>query len=65
MKLDDGRYECALCGAVLDVPLVGEPQVVIHAASGQRSMRVLSVNGVEVHRCEVGTARAAHEARSA
>jgi hypothetical protein len=53
MRLNDGRYECVHCGAVLDIPLVGEPKVMIHGASGEPNMRVLSLNGKEIHRCDV------------
>jgi hypothetical protein len=57
MRLQDGRYECALCGAVLDIPLVQNPTAVIHAASGEPNMRVLSYNGREIHRCELSPQR--------
>ena len=54
MRLHDGRFECTLCGAVLDIPAEKVPLVVIVAASGQPNMRTIRVDGVEVHRCEVG-----------
>ena len=54
MRLHDGRYECAHCGALLDIPLVGEPVATMHAASGEPNVRVLSYNGVEIHRCDIG-----------
>jgi hypothetical protein len=57
MRLVDGRYECAHCGAVLDIPLVENPTVVVHAASGQPNMRVLRYQGREIHRCEVSSRR--------
>jgi hypothetical protein len=53
MRLVDGRYECAHCGEVLDIPFGAEPTVVFHAASGKPNMRVILVDGVEVHRCNV------------
>ena len=53
MRLNDGRYECAHCGAVLDIPLVEEPKVTIHAASGKPNMRVLTRHGKEIHRCDL------------
>ena len=53
MRLVDGRYECAHCGAVLELEREAEPMVVFHAGSGQPNMRVISVDGHEVHRCEV------------
>jgi hypothetical protein len=49
----NGRYECAQCGAVLDIDAANVPCVVFHAASGQPNMRVVKVNGRELHRCEV------------
>jgi hypothetical protein len=45
MRLHDGRYECAHCGEILDIPLVDRPQVVIHAASGKPNMRALTLDG--------------------
>jgi hypothetical protein len=54
MRLHDGRYECTLCGAVLDIPAEKVPVVVIVAAGGQPNMRTIRVDGVEIHRCELG-----------
>jgi hypothetical protein len=53
MRLHDGRYECAHCGEILDIPLVDRPQVVIHAASGKPNMRALTLDGKEIHACEI------------
>jgi hypothetical protein len=54
MRLRDGRYECAHCGAVLDIPLnAGDPRVAIKAASGERNVRALYLDGREIHRCEI------------
>ena len=53
MRLVDGRYECAHCGTVLEMAPEAEPRVVFHAASGQPNMRVITVEGREIHRCEV------------
>jgi hypothetical protein len=53
MRLVNGRYECAHCGAVLDVDASLVPTVMFHAAGGQPNMRVIRVDGREVHRCEV------------
>jgi hypothetical protein len=52
MRVQDGRYVCALCGAVLDLPMEATPKVMIKAASGQPTWRVLSVGRKEIHRCE-------------
>jgi hypothetical protein len=51
MRLHDGKYECVLCGAVLDVPTDREPQVVIKAASGQPNTRTIVYDGKEIHAC--------------
>jgi hypothetical protein len=60
MRLRDGRYECAQCGAVLDVPsdetlnvMIHTLNVMIHAASGLPNMQVISVGRAELHRCEI------------
>lgn len=53
MRLVNGRYECAHCGAVLEISPDVEPMIVFHAAGGKPNMRVISVAGREVHRCEV------------
>jgi hypothetical protein len=53
MRLNgDGRYECVLCGTELDIPLTAQPQVMLEARSGYQNIRVLTLNGTEVHRCE-------------
>jgi hypothetical protein len=54
VRLRDGRYECTLCGAVLDIPTDQEPQVVIKAKSGSPRMRVILYNGKESHACPIG-----------
>ena len=59
MLLHDGRYECALCGAVLTIPLTAKPRVVLEARSGKRNVRILSMDGRELHRCEVDAAEKA------
>jgi hypothetical protein len=51
MRLHDGRYECVLCGAVLEVPTDHEPLVVIKAAGGKPNIRVIVYEGKEVHAC--------------
>jgi hypothetical protein len=50
----DGRYECAYCGAELDIaPDDDLPDVVVEDATGRSKMRILSLNGREVHRCNI------------
>jgi len=48
----DETHQCAVCGAIIDVPDGAMPQVEIRAAT--RIVRVLRIEGVEVHRCVVG-----------
>jgi hypothetical protein len=47
------RYECTLCGAIVDVPADTKPEVT--AAGSESTMRVLSVDGKETHRCRKTT----------
>jgi hypothetical protein len=54
MRRLDGRYECANCGARLEVTPDGEPNVTFHAAGGKPNVRVLRLEGREIHRCEIG-----------
>ena len=53
MREREGRYECAHCGAVIDVPRHARPRVIIQMASEEPLVRVLTLNGKEVHRCEI------------
>jgi hypothetical protein len=47
-------YECALCGAVLDIPVGSTPRVVMKASSGLPNMRAIVYEGAEVHACPLG-----------
>jgi len=51
MKLKRGKWTCAVCGAVLDLPRGRTPQVRFHSASGKPVERVLVLDGEELHRC--------------
>jgi len=51
-RLTSGRYQCAVCGADLDVPADATPKVMIKAGSGKPTVRLLSIGGKEIHRCE-------------
>jgi hypothetical protein len=53
MRIRDGRYECAYCGAVLEIPLSERPRVVIRAASGKPNVRGLELEGRLIHSCEI------------
>jgi hypothetical protein len=54
VRLRRGRYECAQCGAALDIDPAAVPRIVLETSSGKPLARVLLVNGVEIHRCVVG-----------
>jgi hypothetical protein len=54
MKLLDGRYVCTHCGTVLKFPVTSpDPHVTVRVQSGSPSVRVLSLDGRELHRCEL------------
>jgi hypothetical protein len=57
MRRVDGRFECVLCGSVLDVRADATPLVTLVARSGEPNMRVISVDGVEVHACRADLQR--------
>ena len=50
-RLRDDHYERAQCGALWEIPDEKVARVTIHGASGKRNERVITVDGVEVHRC--------------
>jgi hypothetical protein len=45
--------ECALCGADLGIPFTTKPQVTIIEGNDRPRVRVLRIEGQEIHRCEV------------
>ena len=51
MRLHDGRYECVLCGTVLEIPSIPEPLVMIKAASRRPGTRALTLFGMTIHEC--------------
>jgi hypothetical protein len=53
VRLHDGRYECAHRGAVLDIPLTPDPHVAISAASDKPNIRTPTLDGKEIHSCEI------------
>ena len=55
MRLRDDRYECTLCGGVLDVPAEMKPYIVLKMASGRPTMRAIMVAGAEIHACPIST----------
>jgi hypothetical protein len=48
-----GEDKCSVCGADLDLPETAKPRTMIAGASGKPNMHVISVDGKEIHRCEV------------
>jgi len=48
----DGRYECARCGVMLDVPDHAQVRTMIMQSSGEPAVRAILVDGKEIHRCE-------------
>lgn len=53
MRIDGERKKCVLCDAILDVPDGAIPASHIEGQSGGPTERVLTLNGVEIHRCDV------------
>jgi hypothetical protein len=52
LRIEDGQWRCTWCGAFLEgVPLEQRPVVTLHASGGEPNVRVVTVDGVEVHRC--------------
>ena len=51
------RYVCDYCGAWIEAAPDQVPRAVLRGGSGRKTVRVLSVDGKEVHRCEVGEPR--------
>jgi hypothetical protein len=52
-KIRDGIYECTYCGEQLVAPPNEKPKVTLAESSGKRQVRVVTLRGVEVHRCTV------------
>ena len=53
----DGKYECAVSSAILEMPDVPMPDVRMPGGRDLRRLThrpILRIEGVEVHRCEVG-----------
>ena len=49
----DGKVVCKRCDAPLEIPDGHTPEVTFLAESGRPVIRLLKLNGVEIHRCEV------------
>jgi hypothetical protein len=50
-KVGHGRYECVLCGAVLNISDAAKVRTLIVTSTGKPDVRVIFVGGKEVHRC--------------
>jgi hypothetical protein len=48
-----GKYVCAQCGAALEVTREARPRVEIQQSPDAPMIRVLSIDGREIHRCEI------------
>ncbi len=53
MRKRRGKWTCKQCGAVLDIPADRRPDVTIAAASGRPNVRILTIDGAEIHRCVI------------
>jgi hypothetical protein len=52
-QLGPDTYLCTLCNSTIAVSGKERPVVMMAAESGQPNLRVVSVAGVEVHRCVI------------
>jgi hypothetical protein len=60
MRLRGGVYECAECGAAINVARADESrvQIQIHQAGGSKqTLRVMTLDGCEIHRCQIASTR--------
>jgi len=55
-RIRPDTYECSLCGAIVEVSGDARPVVMMAAQSGEPNVRVVTVEGVEVHRCVIADA---------
>ncbi len=51
MRIDDGRWVCVQCGAVVDMPFEAAWHTEMRAHAGEPNVRVVIADGHEVHRC--------------
>src|SRR3954453_18364356 len=51
VRIENGRWVCSWCGAVVDIPTDKTWRTEIHATGGHANERVVMVEGKEVHRC--------------
>jgi hypothetical protein len=53
MRRQHGEWTCKQCGVVLAVPDGRRPDVKIAGESGRPNIRILSIDGHEIHRCVI------------
>jgi hypothetical protein len=53
MLIQQGRYVCALCGVQIDATRDQHPLTLIKASSGERNLRVIMLDGKELHACPI------------
>ena len=53
MNTRNGENRCTLCGEEFELPEAGKARTTIAGASGKPNVHIISVDGAEVHRCEV------------
>ena len=53
MRLQNGSWQCAYCGAELDIPDRNKVREMLVGTQGEPNVRVLLIDGIELHRCEV------------
>jgi hypothetical protein len=58
VRQTNSGYECAQCGAPIAIPKDALPRTSFSHGSGKPRVRILSVDGNEVHRCVVPGGRA-------
>jgi hypothetical protein len=51
MRPGERDYFCPMCSTAISVPAEREPAVMIHAPKGEPAVRIVTVKGIEVHRC--------------
>jgi hypothetical protein len=49
----DDRFQCALCGADIDVAEAEVPEVLVVGAAGVHKNRVVVLHGEVIHLCEI------------
>jgi hypothetical protein len=62
VRREDGRYSCALCGEVLDLPAGARVTVTVVASAGRPNVRVVSFRRNEIHRCLLEASAREHRA---